>query len=256
MNVDYAEILDTFLWGMDTLTNPTFGNLVGGYGEYDARRRSQLLRRMQEAKLIEWTGRGTRATFTITATGLKRAAVTNPRGDWDRPWDGAWRVVTFDVPEVRRKDRVRLWQALRARKLGLLQRSVWIWPRPVESMLLEIIRAEGVPECFCGFETRRVFLCTDAEVVESAWDFEEITRRQQSYLKHSVANIASLNAARDFAKLVTVARVERQAYQYAFSVDPLLPRELWPKPYRGASAQAKHEEFRAALRRRFTTFAK
>jgi phenylacetic acid degradation operon negative regulatory protein len=174
---------------------------------------------------------------------------------WDEPWDGLWRVVTFDVPESRRNDRKRLWQALRARKLGLLQRSVWVWPRNVESILNEIIHAQGIPECFCGFEARRLFLCTDAEVVAAAWDFEEITRRHKAYLDHPVLTHRAVKNSRDLTRLAALARAERTAYEYAFVFDPLLPRLLLPKAYRGMDVQQRHEEFRQLMRQRLTALA-
>jgi DNA-binding transcriptional regulator PaaX len=116
---------------------------------------------------------------------VKRA----PRTEWAKRWDGIWRVVTFDLPEVRHKERHRLSRALRGRQLGFLQRSVWVWPHDVQPILNEIIETEGVPECFCGFQANKLLLCTDAEIVASAWDFVEITRSQRGYLTHLAGTV-------------------------------------------------------------------
>jgi phenylacetic acid degradation operon negative regulatory protein len=249
--VDFDEVLDLFCWGLCTLTNPTLRNLLAGYEEYMYRERpDRLFGRMEHEGLIQSTGSGKGSSFTITASGKRLVSGISPRTNWEKKWDGVWRVVAFDVPEARRKDRYLLWQALRARKLGLLQGSVWVWPHEVEPILREIVQVEGVPECFCGFEASRLFLCTDRDLVETAWDFEEIDRRHQIYLRHLVATPASLDDVRKLAMLAKIARVERRAYRDAFSLDPLLPRALWPKDYHGSQVQERHEQFCATRQRR------
>ncbi len=254
--INYAEVLDLFCWGMDKLTRPTLRNLVAGYDEYAHRKRfDHLVERLRHEKLLERRGRGEQARFSITAKGWERLPVFNPRTSWDRHWDRRWRVFSFDVPESRRSDRVVLWQALRSRKLGFLQRSVWVWPHDVEPMLRKIVVAEGIPECFCGFEVCRLFLCSDAEVVKSAWDFEEIGRRHDSYLRQSAPALGRMRSVKDLAGLATLARVERQSYQRAFSRDPLLPRTLWPRGYSGEAVQKRHDQFLARLRERFSGLA-
>jgi phenylacetic acid degradation operon negative regulatory protein len=250
-HVDYGEILDLFCALGDVLSRPTLYRLLEGYDEYAEQQRAhRLIQRLQQQKLISRTGKR-RDAFTITADGHTRRPTPNPTAAWRRSWDGAWRVLTFDLPEVRRKDRKRLWQALRAHKLGLLQRSVWIWPHELQPILREIMEVEGLPECFCGFNATSLFLCTTAEIVITAWDWEEIERHHRRYLQHLVANERSLQAARDIPALATVARIERRAYEDAFIFDPLLPRSLWPPDYNGDVVQTRHESFRRLLRQRF-----
>jgi DNA-binding transcriptional regulator PaaX len=114
-------------------------------------------------------------------------------------------------------------------------------------MLTEIIEAEGVPECFCGFKATQLFLCNDAEIVMSAWDFVEVTRRQRAYLSHHIATARQMKAAADPARLGALAREEWRGYEHAFSRDPLLPGELLPAGYQGESVQRQHEQIRREL---------
>jgi len=174
----------------------------------------------------------------------------DPSAQWAKPLEESWRAIVFDLPETQRKDRQRLWKALRAHKRGLLQRSVWIWPQPLEPILEQIIAAEGVPECFCGLETRRVFLCTDSELVATAWDFEEIGRRHRAYLEQPSATVAALQKADHVGRLAAEARTEWLAYEHAFSLDPWLPRSLWPPGYRGELVQRRHVAFRQCFYQR------
>jgi phenylacetic acid degradation operon negative regulatory protein len=239
-----------------TLSKIALRKLVEGYvGRAGPLRADWLVRRLERDGLVKREGRGAKATYRVIASEDTDRPPRAPRAEWERPWDKLWRVVTFDLPEVRRKDRQRLWRALRAHRLGLLQRSVWVWPRDVQPILEQIIEAEGVPECFCGFESRRLFLCTDAEVVASAWDFVEITRRQHAYQQGRGASLRQVKTADNPARLAALAREEWQAYDHAFSLDPLLPRELLPKGYQGETVQRQHEEFRQQTRRRLASVA-
>jgi DNA-binding transcriptional regulator PaaX len=251
------EVLDLFVWGMDKLMQPTLHNLLAGYDEYaQYSQTAKLLERLRKQELLARHGHGKTACFTITAKGRARLpAALVAEESWQTKWDGGWRVLTFDLPMVRQRDRYPLWRAFRDRKLGLLQRSVWIWPRPLEAIVREILEAEGIPECFCGLEVRGLFLCTNAEVVCVAWDFEEIYRHHRVYLQQPRLTVSEINGTHDLAALAALARFERQTFDFAFSLDPLLPAELWPKDYRGPEILARHRTFRRALHQRLIALA-
>ena len=239
------------MWGVEVLSRKDCGWILAGYRVCEGDKRlERVLNRWRQQKLIEQQGRGKTAKFAITDVGRKRWRVTQPFEQWNHPWDGQWRVFFFDVPANRSKDRQILWRALRDTKIGLLQRSVWIWPHEVEPLLKDVVQARGIPECFCGFRASSLFLSDNKEVVKTAWDWEAIGRAHETYLKHLVANVASLDRAGDLKELARVARVERDAYQYAFAIDPLLPRELWPAGYQGAQLEERHQAFMGRLRSR------
>jgi DNA-binding transcriptional regulator PaaX len=233
---------------LEVLSRRDCGLILAGYCRCEGDKRlDRLLEGLRRQKLLEQTGRGSAAKFAITDIGRKRLRVERVAEHWDHAWDGQWRAFLFDLPAQRTKERQILWRALRASKLGLLQRSVWIWPHDVEAYLREVIQGHGIPECFCGFRASSLFLCDNTEVVHTAWDFEEIRRAHNSYLKHWVTNVASLNQAQDLRALARVARIERDAYYDAFSLDPLLPRELWPKAYQGPLVEERQQTFLARL---------
>ncbi len=239
-----AELLEVFGWA-EALAQATLGNLLRGYyGRGDA----HVISHLRRQKLITAKGRGAQAEFTLTEQGRKRVRVSDPEAHWRREWDGAWRVVTFDLPETRRGERKLLWQALRAHRLGLLQRSVWIWPHDVTELLREIIAVEGVPECFCGFKATGLFLCTSAEIVRSAWAWTEILRRQQQYLRAVAALERAALAAKGATRLGQVARMEKQLHEQATVWDPLLPQSLWPPGYHGREVHQKHQRWLLLLR--------
>lgn len=255
--VDYSEILDLFFWGLDKLSRPTLHNLLAGYPEFARHDRTKrLIERLEANQLLKRTGRGRHAIFSITGKGVRLRRRVDPSAAWSKAWDGNWRLLMFDVPESRRTDRQRLWRVLRDRKFGFLQRSVWIWPHDLKPILQEIIQAEGIPEYFCGFAAQELLLCTDAEIVTAAWDFEEVERRHKAYEKHPSLSSSVINKLSTIPSLVAVARAEHQAYAHAFSLDPLLPHSLWPRGYRGQTVLHRHAQFRHHLARRLTQLAK
>jgi DNA-binding transcriptional regulator PaaX len=252
-HVDCEEVLEALGWLFDKLSRPTLGNWLSGYAGYshhDSHRR--LLARMEQKKLLRSSRSGKEMKFAITDTGWAHLRDSDPECGWRRPWDGCWRAITFDVPEKRRRDRELLWKALRARKLGFLQRSIWVWPHELQPIVKELIRVEGVPECFFGFTTREVWLCRDAEIVAGSWDWEEIGRRQRAYLEHPAARHRALEAAGNLEKLAQAARAEWRSYNVAFSLDPLLPQRLLPPSYAGRAVQERHAAFRHFLARQWS----
>lgn len=72
--VDYAEVLDLFLWTMDKLARPTLANLLAGYEEYAHRPENiHLFRHLERQRFLEQTGkRGQEPVFRITAEGIAR----------------------------------------------------------------------------------------------------------------------------------------------------------------------------------------
>lgn len=54
-------------------------------------------------------------------------------------WDGAWRILLFDIPENKRKYRDYLRKVLKRIGFKELQRSIWLYPYPVPSFLKEIV---------------------------------------------------------------------------------------------------------------------
>jgi DNA-binding transcriptional regulator PaaX len=247
-NDDFEGVIEALGWMLDKLSRPTLGNWLRGYAGYASRDSTRrLVARLQQEQLIVRGRHGKELRFTVTDKGWRRIDAGNPERWWHQPWDGNWHAITFDVPEVRRKDRQAVWKALRARNIGFLQRSIWVSPRDLRPVVKEIIRVEGVPECFFGFTTRQVWLCNDAEIVASSWDWDEISRRQQAYLRQSGGGLKLLAMADSAEKLAQAARAEWRAYRSAFAPDPLLPRRLLPTGYAGPKVLAQHKEFGEAL---------
>src|SRR5687767_14122207 len=132
-----VEVLEFFFWGLEVFSRRDLGLILAGLRLTESEwRTNQLLLTLERRRLVERRQNSAgEARFAITPEGVKQATVLDPERHWSTPWDLKWRVFLYDVPENRRRERILLWRALRALNLGLLQRSVWVWPHNVEDLL-------------------------------------------------------------------------------------------------------------------------
>jgi phenylacetic acid degradation operon negative regulatory protein len=236
---------------LETFSRQDFGLVLTGVRKTSTGRElDRILDRWRQQQIITRIGRGRNVQFRITDKASGRVHGLNPSFEWDRGWDGKWRVFSFDLPLRDRKERMRLWRHLHGSRFGFLQRSVWIWPHDVESSLRDMVEAHGIPECFCGFEVGRLFLCENPEVVASAWDWKQIKQAHDAYLRQGTDRLRALSKTDHLQSLLRIAQLEHCAYREAFRRDPLLPRVLWPDPYLGTAVQNRHNEIQTVLRDR------
>ena len=59
-------------------------------------------------------------------------------------WDGAWRILFFDIPESKRRHRDYIRKVLKRVGFKEMQKSIWVYPYPVPSFLKELISHEEV----------------------------------------------------------------------------------------------------------------
>jgi len=91
----------------------------------------QYVRRLEKRRLIKRKIKGKRAVINLTKKGkaeLLKYGIDKIKLKNEKKWDGKWRVIIFDIPELKKQAR----DALRAKfkNLGMLQlqKSVFIYP--------------------------------------------------------------------------------------------------------------------------------
>lgn len=151
MNRALIELLDCICCGVEILSRSDMGLVVAGIRKRPSDRATEvLLDRLLTQEWLEKQGRGGRARFRVPAKVTEKLLIPDPQSNWDAAWDGQWRVLLYDVPERRRKDRIRLYRVLRHFNLGFLQRSVWIWPHDLTTIIRNALKTNDAPECFSG----------------------------------------------------------------------------------------------------------
>jgi phenylacetic acid degradation operon negative regulatory protein len=210
--------------------------------------RNGLLRQMQrleaEAYLERQPGGNADRVYRLTPKGrLAALGGKDPEAQWNRPWDGKWRLLMFDLPRSPGAPRARLRTVLREHGLGCLQGSVWLSPDPLENIRKEL-RGDRHPSSLLLFEGCTAGGEKPRELVREAWNFESIGRVWRHY-----AN--TLERGRKFldsssfkpAQLHEWGAREHEDWKWVIEVDPLLPAELLPRNYPGRKIWRKRLAF-------------
>ncbi len=215
-------------------------------------RLAQAYRRLQATGKIEVHGAGPvdERIIRLTADGQSECrAGVDPPALWARPWDGIWRIVAFDIPEIDASLRTRLRRRLHEHRFGWLQNSVWISPDPIDEFHAKANEPQLLPESLTVFEAKPAGGEDNESLATSAWDFAVLDRKHEEYLQ-----LLRLRPER-FRKSTTWLpwlETERRAWACVVRSDPFLPRRLHPRGYRGpevwTARQSALADFRDALR--------
>lgn len=96
--------------------------------------------------LVEKSGRYRAAEYRITPHGTERLEelTLSQLQATSRVWDGKWRLVFFDIPEVSRSARDQVRRLLKELGFQRLQLSVWVHPLPCLDFFQKIQEAYGI----------------------------------------------------------------------------------------------------------------
>src|SRR3990167_6503356 len=108
-------------------------------GKYNLKYRMKSVAGRLAAKgYVVWVEKDDKKYLRITPAGRKvfafeqaKVALKNQK----KKWDGRWRMVIFDVPERRRRTRLRLCAVMRDIGFVRLQDSVWVYPYDCEDFI-------------------------------------------------------------------------------------------------------------------------
>lgn len=234
------ELLQLLFWACDMAMRPTFRNLTDSFEAWSYRNGFQRqLTRLEQQQLLESRQDSTGGRLhRLTEAGRRLALGTSdPAARWKRRWDGKWRLVLFDVPQSKASDRARLRRSLADRGFGYLQNSVWITPDPLTGEREALGKSEVDVESLILLEARPCAGETNAEIVAGAWDFDAINANYAAHAqvleRWSPRPVLDETAARQLHRWL---RDERQAWNAAMHLDPLLPEGLHLAGYLGVKA--------------------
>jgi phenylacetic acid degradation operon negative regulatory protein len=250
----WDDILVTLFWGGDMLVRRDIGRLVEPFEAWEWRHGlNRHLQRMAERDVIQRETIAGNLVYSLTGTGrLQVLGGRDANARWNRPWDGKWRQLLFDLPVTHKKARVHLWRWLRQNHFGYLQQSVWIHPDPLSKITSALEGFHKDVETAIVMEAQAAAGYANESIVLGAWEFDEINSRYGHYLTHFQLSASAIRKLVQSAEdLGSWLRREKIAWRHAMALDPLLPRPLWPRHYQGQHAWTQrcdvHQRLAAAI---------
>lgn len=159
----------------------------------------------------------------ITARGKKRLESILPQFENPKKWDGSWYIVTYDIPESKKKLREILRENLKKLGFGELQKSVWVCPYNFLGEVEKIVKEYNL--------LSYVILAIS----------DKLGREPSKVLANRIWNLEKLNEGYSkFVKEANSKRISRTKIIFSFlfilKKDPQLPKELLPSDWQGKKA--------------------
>ena len=124
-------------------TSPYFlTNILSNYQRlkrYPRQRVANTFSRLRREGLIEVQKRGHQIYINLTPEGKKKAGIYQINSisiKTPKKWDGKWRLVIFDISELKRTMREAFRGKLKELGFMVIQKSVWIHPFPCEDEIV------------------------------------------------------------------------------------------------------------------------
>jgi len=224
-----------------------------------------VLSRMARKGWLSAERRGTRSWYGLTPKGHRllasgRERIYHPLAAGG--WDGQWSIITFSIPEERR----RLRDALRVRLswlgCGSLANGVWISPRDVRADVGEIATELKVARHLEVFRGEHAGGSAAARLVAQCWDLEALNRRYAAFIarwRRDFEHCRQCGMTGARAGIHTPCTAPADCFRRRFLLvheyraflldDPRLPRPLLPADWNGEAAAALFESYHDVLAR-------
>ncbi|WP_327419344.1 PaaX family transcriptional regulator C-terminal domain-containing protein [Streptomyces sp. NBC_01233] len=181
------------------------------------------------------------------------------------PWDGVWHAFAFAVPESARAARDALRDALTGLGAAPVQGGLYVTPHAIGPYVRARAAELGLPEALSCLSTRDLVVgaATDPRALAARlWPLPEIAARYEALHALATGARSAEDAAPGSARADTVRPADgagsangagpadgavaglaraialAAAFSAAMVPDPLLPPELLPQPWAGATARA------------------
>jgi len=208
-------------WGK-TLTSPYFQIK---FASYKSHYYEQTLRKMLKAGEIERIIKKGEPYFRITSQGNIKLVREVPLGKRiGKSWDGKWRMVIFDIPEISKVKRENLRKKLKELGLAQWQKSVYITPFDVGQELAEYLVATNLADNAIVLEAKKIFVGDEKEMANKLWKLDDLNLRYQDFFE-------KYSRQKD-------KRGMQEEFLMILESDPCLPKELLPEPWWGVAAKS------------------
>lgn len=179
--------------------------------------------------------------YELTNKGLEELALDFPYVRYiNAPWDGVWRIVSYEIPEKRREMRDRLRREMAGWGLGPWHRSFWLTPHPIIEPLHLLIKGKEEEQYVQAFESDHKL--GDRELlIEKVWGKASLEAKYKELFKrwHEILSLDE-DKYKKFSKVVG-------QYVNILRIDPGLPKELVGEQWIGHEAHTIYREIKNIL---------
>ncbi|MCK4781778.1 hypothetical protein KAS79_02520 [Candidatus Parcubacteria bacterium] len=159
--------------------------------------------------------------LTLTKEGRKRLQGFLPEYFEKRKWDGNWYLVSYDIPEEKKRFREILRENLKRLGFGKLHASLWISPFNFLEEAEEIVEEYNLSIYVILAVSDKVGREESRILANKIWNLKEINNHYQELIKKAQKK-----------------KPEKMIFEYMsiLSRDPQLPVELLPEDWQGEEA--------------------
>lgn len=174
--------------------------------------------------------------WRITEKGRTRLEEILPKYHTKRPWEGKIYLITYDIPETKRKDRDLLRRYLKRIGCGMFQASVWLIPYDPREKLNHFLKDFRIP----GFiavsnigHDGNVGQMSVKDLVKQVYQLDKLNERYEEFLlENQKRKMTSIEMNFHFLSIL--------------KDDPQLPFSLLPECWLGDKAFQFYNTFNAA----------
>ena len=157
----------------------------------------------------------------------------------NKPWDGYWRIIAYDIPEKYKKTRYLLQQELQTLGFGMMQKSIYISPHDLAEDIQEYLESNHLSDFAFVSVAKRIFGKSNRALAWEVWNLEKLEEKYEEWIENSQIFRQKKNRDfQDFKKL-------QDDFIFLLQKDPFLPKSLLPDSWIGPMAI---NEFRLVLK--------
>lgn len=155
-------------------------------------------------------------------------------------WDGKWRVISYEIPEIKREIRDRLRREMQGWGLGPWHRSFWLTPHPILTTLKALTVQKEEERYIQAFKADHTFGNRDI-LIEKVWGKSALDKSYRELFKKWHEILSSNEEKVDkFKKVIG-------EYINLLRQDPGLPKELVGDSWIGFEGWNIFKEIRSIL---------
>jgi phenylacetic acid degradation operon negative regulatory protein len=234
-------LLGDYWWQQtEPLPSAALVALLAEFGVSDSAARAALSR-LTRNRLLVTSKRGRRTFVRLSARAAQILDEGARRifsfGGTTRPWDGAWSLIAFSIPEDNRSARDALRKQLRWLGFAPLYDGVWVSPRDHATEVVQQLTELGIT-------TATAFRATTAPGIsveglpQRAWDLESLHAKYEHFIASAAGLRDRIIAGQVSPVTALVARTQVMDEWRAFpGLDPDLPNELLPGAWPRSAAR-------------------